>query len=86
MTPRTFSNLVKGRNINYKDDLEREREIKYLLIAPNLAEKYKNKSVQELFPLSWDKPEDKKPKKSNKLSPEEVQKVLKGFKEKEKPQ
>lgn len=80
MTPRSFDNLVQGRNIKYRDDLEREREIKYLLIAPHLGKEHKNKGPKELFPLSWDAPI--KDKKSKKLSPEEVKKVLKGYNEK----
>jgi hypothetical protein len=72
-TPRAFQNKIKGferyeENL-YKERWEMHRELIVTVLSPHLDKKHKNKSMHELYPLTWDKA---KLKRLKKLSPTEL--------------
>lgn len=85
MTPRTFANILKGRQYAreekeaiFKQEMEMHRELIITILSPHLSKADRKKPIQQLYPLPWDK-EKTKPgarKKKEKLTPEEVKTFL----------
>lgn len=59
ITPRQFVNKVKGaakvREADYKNLMEANRMLMFTFVQPHLHKKDRKKTVQQLFPLQWDK-------------------------------
>lgn len=59
MTPRTFTNILKGHQVKHREKLMLHREQVMMGLMPDLEPKERKKPLQELMPFPWE-PEYKK--------------------------
>jgi len=86
LSPRSFNNVLNGYNAKYREKMELHREMLVTFISPNLKEKDRKKTLQQLMPLPWEdeykktaqKPKEKKA--STKLSEDEIKRIQKSYK------